>query len=211
VKSYEAGAFGLFDMTGNVWEWTSSDYAPYPFPPRPLEFHHKVYRGGSWSRRFEKWMHVGLRNRWNPKESGAHLGFRCATSPQNLGCPFGEDRKGTCYAGVLAAECPVAEVWNGQRCADPEAPECEAGQHAERGHGCVLDIPLVIQEHDVDTSNVTRSRSPEFDGDCQQNQPKRPSAYRLSGGEHKARNQVARESGCKNRDVGDGWNSVCCP
>jgi hypothetical protein len=211
VKSFAAGAFGLFDMTGNVWEWTSSDYAPYPFPARPFEAHQKVYRGGSWSRRFEKWMHVGLRNRWNTRENGAHLGFRCAKSVDSLACPFEQADDGQCLAGVLTANCPSDETWNGQRCAAPRAPLCEEGQHAEPGHGCVRDIPWVIKDHAPDTASVKRKRSPEFDGDCRENQPKRPQAYRYFGGEHEARNIVARQAGCKNRDVGAGWNSTCCP
>jgi formylglycine-generating enzyme required for sulfatase activity len=44
VASYPAGGFGLFDMTGNVWEWTSSWFAPYPHEPADGQF--KVYRGG---------------------------------------------------------------------------------------------------------------------------------------------------------------------
>jgi formylglycine-generating enzyme required for sulfatase activity/tetratricopeptide (TPR) repeat protein len=211
VKTYPAGAFGLFDMTGNVWEWTSSDYSPYPFPARPGEVHQKVYRGGSWSRRFEKWMHVGLRNRWSPKEHGAHLGFRCARSPAGQTCPGDATNDGTCLVAVLAAECPRGQAWNGFRCAQPNAPECDIGEHVERGHGCVRDIPLIIQDHSPDTADVKRKRSPEFDADCQKNQPKRPNSYRYSGGEHEARNIVARRAGCKNRDVGAGWNSTCCP
>ncbi|HEY8945318.1 MAG TPA: SUMF1/EgtB/PvdO family nonheme iron enzyme, partial [Polyangiaceae bacterium] len=76
VASFPAGAFGVFDLTGNVWEWTDSWYGPYPWPPETGFA--KVYRGGSFSRRFEKWMHTRLRNRGAPSDLGSHLGFRCA-------------------------------------------------------------------------------------------------------------------------------------
>ena len=52
VGTHPAGAFGLFDMTGNVWEWTASWYGP--FPGEADSGTTKVYRGGSWSRRFAK-------------------------------------------------------------------------------------------------------------------------------------------------------------
>jgi len=60
VKSYPPNAFGLFDMQGNVWEWTldcwSSSLMPKPLNGEPY-FHKKcntvVTRGGSWNNESE--------------------------------------------------------------------------------------------------------------------------------------------------------------
>ena len=53
VGYFEPNPWGLFDMHGNVAEWTRSDYALYAKAtgqPRPDggEGHRKVVRGGSW-------------------------------------------------------------------------------------------------------------------------------------------------------------------
>lgn len=42
--------YGLYDTSGNVWEWTSSDAAPYPGgkPQKNLVQESKIIRGGSW-------------------------------------------------------------------------------------------------------------------------------------------------------------------
>jgi formylglycine-generating enzyme required for sulfatase activity len=61
VGSYLAGAspYGALDMAGNVWEWTSSYYLPYPYIEAdgrealvagPAGAYYRVRRGGSWDR-----------------------------------------------------------------------------------------------------------------------------------------------------------------
>jgi len=54
VGSFAPNAFGLYDMVGNVWEWTCSAYqakyegAELGCANRPDENRRKVVRGGSW-------------------------------------------------------------------------------------------------------------------------------------------------------------------
>ena len=46
---YKPNAFGLYDMQGNVSEWTKSDYLPYPYNEKTkLTGTEKVVRGGSY-------------------------------------------------------------------------------------------------------------------------------------------------------------------
>ncbi len=207
---FEAGAFGLFDVVGNVWEWTSSFWGNYPWPR--ADGSKRVYRGGSWSRRFEKWMRPSLRNRLDPKEAGSHLGARCVLSDPTADCAYGRGEHGECKFGVGEVKCLDKDEWNGIRCAKPgNTQRCPPGSHEEEGHGCVAEPVAGTVEHELDTKSVTRVRSPQFDADCRANTPARPHAYRFEGGGHLARNVVGKSLGCKNRDVGVGFNSSCCP
>ena len=95
----------------------------------------------------------------------------------------------------------------------PSEKEGRPGRVERSGYGCVLeDEPeLASRDLEAEAKNVVREPAPGFDSDCQQNQPTRPRAFRYSGGSHDARTLVVRRGGCKNRDVGVGWNSACCP
>jgi formylglycine-generating enzyme required for sulfatase activity len=67
-------------MSGNVWEWTSDDYAPYPgAAPATATFtpDRKVIRGGSWLYGPDS-ARCALRYTHRPQDRGPSLGVRLA-------------------------------------------------------------------------------------------------------------------------------------
>jgi gamma-glutamyl hercynylcysteine S-oxide synthase len=79
-------AFGCRQMIGNCWEWTSTDFGPYPgFVPGPYKEYskpwfgdHKVLRGGCWVTR-SSMIHNAYRNFYAPDRRDVWAGFRtCA-------------------------------------------------------------------------------------------------------------------------------------
>lgn len=88
VRSLPASdsAFGCRQMMGNVWEWTTSDFLPYPgFLSGPYKEYsepwfgnHKVLRGGCWATRSHL-IHNAYRNFYTPDRRDVWAGFRtCA-------------------------------------------------------------------------------------------------------------------------------------
>jgi formylglycine-generating enzyme required for sulfatase activity len=87
VGSFEGGksAYGLYDMSGNVWEWSDSWYTQYPGNTWPSENYgeqYKTLKGGSW------WdcsfYQCGIsapsfnRSYFKPGVKNSSFGFRCA-------------------------------------------------------------------------------------------------------------------------------------
>ena len=101
VKSFRPNGYGLYDMTGNVWEWTTTPWARHPagnatpgptisLLPKPPAAHRDtvgkhdrfVMKGGShlcapsYCHRYRP----AARQAHGPRDTTGHLGFRCVQS-----------------------------------------------------------------------------------------------------------------------------------
>jgi len=84
VGSYSGGAspFGVQDLAGNVWEWTSTLYKSYPYSATDgredaTASGPRVFRGGSWEND-AFYLRSASRLRVDPADRFNYLGFRCA-------------------------------------------------------------------------------------------------------------------------------------
>lgn len=85
VGSFPKGAspFGLLDVVGNVWEWSSDWYAPYGSgalsdPKGASSGTERVLRGGAWNGSDPAWVRPTYRFKSDPVLRSHGIGLRCA-------------------------------------------------------------------------------------------------------------------------------------
>jgi formylglycine-generating enzyme required for sulfatase activity len=83
---YPPNAYGLFDMSGNMAEWTADWFereyykqSPTENPKGPETGQYKIIRGGAWSDPASR-LTTFFRNWVRPNQRSANIGFRCVTS-----------------------------------------------------------------------------------------------------------------------------------
>ena len=86
VDAFQPNGFGLYNTSGNVWEWCSDWWSatfhrtgPRDNPQGPPSSHEKVQRGGSYlcHASYCNRYRVAARTKSTPDSSTGHAGFRC--------------------------------------------------------------------------------------------------------------------------------------
>ena len=125
VQSFPSGnsPFGLFDMAGNVWEWTRDFYSNYTTataidPTGPTSGTNRVFRGGSWLNGADA-VTASVRDSRIQSNSATNFGFRCARPTGSLRC--GDGVVGT------GETCDDGNTVSGDGCSATCQQDCPSG------------------------------------------------------------------------------------
>ena len=72
--TFPVNAIGLYDMSGNVWQWCSDRFK--------ADSNWRVVRGGSWLTAARAQLRLGARQGYNPEFRHDDIGFRCVIAPE---------------------------------------------------------------------------------------------------------------------------------
>ena len=173
VGSFPPNGYGLYEMTGNVWEWTATHEGPEERIPR------KVTKGGSFlcAANYCRRYRPAARMAQPEDTSTCHLGFRCVAGPEvsnriraavpslttargrcapALGCLSASGGRGDRGAMESNEQTAVSEVAGWRAGGDPEAfpyDEVVAHFHAVGKHFVSGDLLAELDK--------ARARAPE--------------------------------------------------
>ena len=88
-RTYSPNGYGLFDMTGNVWEWVHDWYDPQYYqaspqrgPTGPRQGTLRIIRGGSWLVADVRMLSCSHRHKVPPDTYSYGIGFRIVCAPE---------------------------------------------------------------------------------------------------------------------------------
>jgi formylglycine-generating enzyme required for sulfatase activity len=88
-RTFPPNGYGLFDATGNVWEWVSDWYDPLYYavspernPLGPRQGHLRVLRGGGWLVADVRMLSCSHRHKVPPDTYSYSIGFRVVCAPE---------------------------------------------------------------------------------------------------------------------------------